>query len=176
MACLIAYFSRRYENYVNGTIQNLKIGNTEIAAGMIQKFTGGDLFQIEPIQSYSKDYNECIAQAQSDQRRDARPELKAYSKNIDYYDTVYLGFPNYWGTMPMAVFTFLEHFDFSGKTIRPFCTHEGSGMGISEKDIRRICPGANVEKGLAIHGGGVANAEPEILAWLKHFRKNGRIA
>ena len=78
--------------------------------------------------------------------------------------------------MPMAVFTFLEHFDFSGKTIRPFCTHEGSGMGVSEKDIRQICPGAKVEKGLAIHGGGVAGAEPEIEAWLKHFDHKGNIA
>ena len=75
----------------------------------------------------------------------------------------------------MAVFTFLEHFDFSGKTIRPFCTHEGSGMGASEKDIHRICPAANVEKGLAIQGGGVANAGPEILAWIKHFDNKGNI-
>lgn len=76
----------------------------------------------------------------------------------------------------MSVFTFLEHFDFSGKTIRPFCTHEGSGMGASEKDIRKICSGAIIEKGLAIHGGGVANAEPEILAWLKLFNDKGNIA
>lgn len=176
MAYLIAYFSRKNENYVNGTIRNLKTGNTEIAACMIQKFIVGDLFKIEPIQEYSKDYNECIAQAQADQRRDARPELKRYPENMDTYDTIYLGFPNYWNTMPMAVFTFLEHFDFSGKTIRPFCTHEGSGMGVSEKDIRQICPGANVEKGLAIHGGSVTSAKSEILAWLKHFNHKGNIA
>ena len=176
MAYLIAYFSRKHQNYVSGTIRNLKTGNTEIMARMIQKFIGGDLFKIESIQEYSKDYNECIAQAQADQRRDARPELKRYPENMDSYDKIYLGFPNYWNTMPMAVFTFLEHFDFSGKTIRPFCTHEGSGMGVSEKDIRQICPGAKVEKGLAIHGGGVAGAEPEIEAWLKHFDHKGNIA
>lgn len=172
MACLIAYFSRKHQNYVSGTIRNLKTGNTEIAACMIQKFTEGDLFKIEPMQEYSKDYNECIAQAQADQRRNARPELKCYPESLNSYDTIYLGFPNYWGTMPMAVFTFLEHFDFSGKTIRLFCTHEGSGLGDSEKDIRRICPTANVEKGLAIQGGCVAHAEKEIQAWLKQFSKH----
>ena len=90
-----------------------------------------------------------------DQKRDARPELKEYPDSLDAYDTVYLGYPNYWGTMPMPVFTFLEHFDFSGKVIRPFCTHEGSGMGRSEADIRRICPDAVVKKGLAVRGSAV---------------------
>lgn len=171
MAELIAYFSRRQENYVNGIIKDLKVGNTEIAAGIIQKLTGAEIFKMEPVQAYSKDYNECIAQAQADQRRNARPELKSYPESMDAYDTIYLGFPNYWSTMPMAVFTFLEHFDFTGKTIRPFCTHEGSGMGSSEKDIRKLCPGAKVEKGLAIRGGNVENAEPAIKKWLKTDNK-----
>ena len=167
MACLIAYFSRKHQNYVNGTIRNRKIGNTAIAACMIHKFTDGELFKIEPIQEYSKDYNECIAQAQADQWRDARPELKRYPENMDCYDTIYLGFPNYWSTMPMSVFTFLEHFDFSGKTIRPFCTHEGSGMGHSEEDIRKLCPKTDVRHGLAITGARVRQAMPEIKKWLE---------
>lgn len=171
MAELIVCFSRAYENYVNGVIRNLDIGNTEVAAGIIQKLTGAELFHMEPVQAYSKDYNECIAQAQSDQRRDARPELKCYPESIEKFDTIYLGYPNYWNTMPMAVFTFLEHFDFTGKTIRPFCTHEGSGMGRSEKDIRRLCPGANIEKGLPLRGGCVQKAEPEIEKWLKQNRR-----
>ena len=166
MAELIAYFSRRHENYVNGVIRDLKIGNTEIAASIIQQLTGADRFQIEPLQEYSKDYNECIAQAQSDQRRNARPQLKQYPESLQEYDVIYLGYPNYWSTMPMAVFTFLEHFDFTGKTIRPFCTHEGSGLGTSEEDIRRICPGAKVEKGLAIRGSSVSNSEILIRKWL----------
>lgn len=166
MASLIAYFSRKDENYVNGIIRTLVVGNTEVAAHMIHQLTGATLFKIEPIQEYAKSYNECIAQAQADQRRDARPELKQYPESLDAYDTVYLGFPNYWGSMPMAVYTFLEHFIFSGKTIRPFCTHEGSGMGKSEADIKRLCPGAAVEKGLAIHGGSVKSAGPAIQKWL----------
>lgn len=166
MAELIAFFSRGDENYVNGEIKNLELGNTEVAAGIIQRLTGADLFKIEPVQSYAKDYNECIAQAKEDQGRDARPQLTAYPESLDRYDVIYLGFPNYWGTMPMAVFTFLEHFDFTGKTIRPFCTHEGSGMGSSVKDIRRLCPGARVATGLAIRGGNAGKAEEEIEKWL----------
>ena len=165
MANLIAYFSRADENYFSGALRVVPVGNTEIAAKLLQTIIGADLFKIEPLVPYSKSYNECINQAQEDQRRDARPELAKYLDSLDGYDTIYLGYPNYWGTMPMAVFTFLEHFDWTGKTIRPFCTHEGSGMGHSEQDIRRLCPGARVEKGLAIHGGSVKNAEGTLKKW-----------
>lgn len=167
MAKLIAYFSRADENYFSGSLRVIPVGNTEIAAELLQKITGADRFKIEPLVPYSKKYNDCINQAQEDQRRDARPELAEYPDSLDEYDTIYLGYPNYWGTMPMAVFTFLEHFDFTGKTIRPFCTHEGSGMGHSEQDIRRLCPGTKMEKGLAIQGGGVKNAENALKKWAK---------
>lgn len=164
---LVAFYSRADENYVNGLIKTLDVGNTEVAAGMIQKLTDAEWFKIEQMQAYSKDYNECIAQAQDDQRRNARPELKRYPENMEKYDIIYLGFPNYWGTMPMAVFTFLEHFDFSGKIIKPFCTHEGSEMGSSVKDIEKLCPGAKVEKGLAIRGCSVEKFQKEIEKWVK---------
>lgn len=167
MAILIAYYSRAEENYVSGALKYLTVGNTEVAAGMIQTLTGGALFHLEQTQPYAKDYNTCIDQAQADQRRDARPELKAWPESLDPYDTIYLGYPNYWGTMPMAVFTFLERFDFTGKTIYPFCTHEGSGLGRSEGDIRRLCPTAKVEPGLAIHGTRVEKAEGAIRNWLQ---------
>lgn len=167
MAAIIVYFSRKDENYVGGVIKTLSVGNTKVAANILQKLTGAEMFKLEPVQEYSKDYNECIAEAQADQRRDARPELKDYPESLDGYDTVYLGYPNYWGTMPMAVFTFLEHFNFSGKTIFPFCTHEGSGMGRSESDIRRLCPKAEVKKGLALRGGRIHDSEPEIKRWLE---------
>ena len=163
---LIAFYSRADENYVNGMLRKLDIGNTEAAAGIIQELTGADIFKIEQVQPYSADYNECIEQAQADQRRDARPELKGYPETIDGYDTIYLGFPNYWGTMPMAVFTFLNHFDFSQKVIKPFCTHEGSGMGNSVSDIKKLCPSANVEKGLAIKGSSVERSKSDIEKWI----------
>ncbi|MBP3475250.1 MAG: flavodoxin [Lachnospiraceae bacterium] len=167
MAEMIVYFSRKYENYVSGIIKNLSVGNTEVAAGMIHELTGAELFEVKPFQEYSPNYNECIAEAQADQKRDARPELTDYPESLDGYDRIYLGFPNYWGTMPMPMFTFLEHFDFTGKKILPFCTHEGSGMGRSEADIRHLCPGAVVEKGLPIHGASVRNAQDSIKQWLE---------
>ena len=125
------------------------------------------MFKIEQSKPYSKGYNDCIEEARADQQRDARPELSAYPDSLENYDVIYLGFPNYWSTMPMAVFTFLEHFDFTGKTIKPFCTHEGSGMGGSVADIKRLCPGARVEKGLAIHGGSADKSRKSIEEWVK---------
>lgn len=164
---LIAFYSRADYNYVNGQIKELDIGNTELVAQAIEKLTGADMFKIEQDKPYSRDYNACIAEAQADQKRDARPELKTYPDSIDAYDIIYLGYPNYWSTMPMAVFTFLEHFDFSGKIIKPFCTHEGSGLGASIGDIKRLCPNAVVSKGLAIHGGSVARAQTDIEQWVR---------
>lgn len=167
MSAIIVYFSRSGENYVSGAIRELKKGNTEIIAEMLHDLTDAELFKLEPMQEYAWDYNECIAQAQTDQQRDARPELKAYPKQMNEYDTVYLGFPNYWGTMPMCVFTFLEHFDFAGKTIKPFCTHEGSGFGNSISDIQRLCPAADVRPGFEVRGAQVEKAEKNLKKWCK---------
>ncbi len=167
MSDLILYFSRAGENYVSGAIRNLTQGNTEVVAQIIQGFTGADLFQIEPVVPYPNNYSECTQQAKDDQRRDARPAIVAYPKNLERYETIYLGYPNYWGTMPMPVFTLLEKCHFSGKTIKPFCTHEGSGMGRSEADIKALCPGALVQPGLAIQGCKVAGAEKQIKRWIE---------
>lgn len=171
MSKIIMYFSRSGNNYVNGKIQNLSVGNTEIAANILQKLTGASLFKIEPVVAYSDDYSECIEEAKKDLQQRARPELTAYPDSIAAYETIYLGYPNYWGTMPMAVFTLLEHFDFSGKTILPFCTHEGSGMGKSEADLKKVCPNAIIRKGLAIHGAFVNQSEEKIIEWIRRESK-----
>ena len=163
---LIVYFSRKGNNYVNGSIKNLTVGNTEVAANMIQEITGADIFKIEPVIEYNADYNVCTEEAQRDKRSNARPEFKNVPSDITEYDTIYLGYPNYWGTMPMHVWTFLEKYDFTGRTIKPFCTHEGSGLGSSERDIQKLCPGAKVEKGIAIHGAEVNRAKSSIEKWL----------
>ena len=164
MASIIVYYSRRGENYVSGAIQTLAVGNTEAVARRLAALA--ELFQLVPCQPYSDQYDLCIRQAQDDQRRDARPALKALPESLEGYDTIYLGYPNYWGTMPMCVFTFLDAFSFTGKTILPFCTHEGSGLGRSEADIRRLCPGAKVGRGLAIHGSSVCREERALEAWI----------
>lgn len=129
---LIVYYSRKGENYWNGSIKNLEKGNTEIVAEMIADITGGDLFEVDTVKTYAADYYECIDDAKAELREGARPELKAYMDSLDAYDTIFVGFPNWWGTMPMAMFTFLERYDLSGKRILPFCTNEGSGMGKSK--------------------------------------------
>lgn len=166
MAQIIVYFSRGGENYVGGAIKNLTVGNTEVVAEKLGELTGASTFKVEPMVAYSNDYNECIEEARCDLKRDARPELVSWPEGMEQYDTVYLGYPNYWGTMPMAVFTFLERYDFSGKTIKPFCTHEGSGMGRSEADIKRLCPDAVVEKGIAILGSKVQDVEGKLRQWM----------
>lgn len=164
---LIAYYSRSGQNYVNGTVKNLPVGNTQVAAEVIAELTGGDLFRIETVKAYPADYYACTDEAQAELSANARPELATPVPDMTDYDTIYLGYPNWWGTAPMAVFTFLESADFSGKIIRPFCTHEGSGLGGSVADIQRACPGATVERGLAIRGGSVSSAASSIESWVK---------
>ena len=163
---LIAFFSRADENYFGGAMRYVKVGNTEIVANIMKDLTGADTFKIEMKDPYSPVYMTCIDEAKEDLRTGARPELVSMPESIDEYDTMVLAYPNYWGTMPMAVFTFLEHFDFSGRTILPLCTNEGSGMGSSERDIRRTCPGAEVKKGLAITGSAAANSKSSVERWL----------
>lgn len=164
---LIAYYSRHGQNYVGGTIINLPVGNTEVVAKKIQAITGADLFEIDTVKSYPLDYRETTQVAITEKRANARPELTAMVDNMSDYDVIYLGYPNWCNTFPMAVFTFLESYDFSGKTIIPFCTHEGSGMGSSESDLKKLCPKATVKSGLAIRGSGVSRADNEIKNWMK---------
>ena len=116
---------------------------------------------------YSPVYMTCIEEAKEDLRSGARPELVSYPDSINAYDTVVLAYPNYWGTMPMAVVTFLEKYDFSGKTILPLCTNEGSGMGSSVKDIKKYAPGAAVKDGLSITGSRAASAGESVKGWLQ---------
>ena len=164
---LIAYYSRKGQNYANGSIVNLPIGNTEVAAKMAQEITGGDIFEICTVKAYPVDYTETTAVATVGKRNNARPALSTHVNNMDQYDTIILGYPNWWGTFPMAVFTFLEEYDFTGKTILPFCTHEGSGLGNSERDVRKVCRDAKVLSGLSIKGGSVGRADQEVRTWLK---------
>lgn len=167
MANLIVYYSRKGENYWNGSIKNLSKGNTERVAEFIQNAVGGDLFEVETVKEYAEDYYECIEEAKQELNEGARPELKEFMDSLDEYDTIFVGYPNWWGTMPMAMFTFLENYDLTGKKIVPFCTNEGSGMGSSERDLKKICKGASVERGLSIHGAEAAESENMVAAWAK---------
>lgn len=163
---LIAYYSRKGNNYLNGSIVYLPVGNTQVVAKKIQEITGSDLFEIDTIKPYPEDYTETTNVAMDEKRKNARPELTKVVDDMDAYDVIYLGYPNWWGTFPMAVFTFLESYDFSGKTIIPYCTHEGSGLGSSERDIKKLCPDAKVLPGLAIRGGSVKSADNSLKSWI----------
>lgn len=166
MAKLVVVYSRADENYFSGSYRYITVGNTEKVANMITKSTGAERFKIEQRHPYAADYNTCINQAQEDLRANARPELISLPDNLDDYDEIYLGYPNYWGKMPMAVYTFLENFDWNGKTVHPFCTHEGSGLSATVKDIEKICKGAVVTKGLAIQGGSADRAGATVENWI----------
>lgn len=166
---LIVYYSRKGENYCNGEIKNLEKGNTEIVAEMIRDITGGDIFQVNTAQPYPESYRACVGKAVDEYKKGARPELKEYMKNIEQYDIIFVGYPNWCGTMPMAMFTFLEHYDWRGKRIAPFCTNEGSGLGVSERDIKNICKGAEIEKGLSIHGAEASDSRNKVEVWLEEL-------
>ncbi len=162
---LIAYFSHKGENYVSGAIKTLEKGNTERVAEFIQKAVGGDLFEADTVKPYAKDYYACIEEAQAELRANARPAIKGYVGDISKYDTIFVGYPNWWGQMPMCMCTFLEHYDLSGKKIAPFCTNEGSGMGSSERQLKSVCKGAVIVAGLSIHGAEAPQSEAKVAAW-----------
>lgn len=166
MKTLLAFFSRADENYFGGQYRYIEVGNTEVIANQIKELCNTDVYKIEMKKPYSKVYNTCIDEAKKDLQSNARPEILNMPANIDDYDNIILAYPNYWGTAPVAVFTFLESFDFSKKTVYPLCTNEGSGMGRSEADIKKIAK-CEVKKGLSIIGSNVNSAKPQVEKWLK---------
>ena len=164
---LIIYYSRKGENYWNGSIKNIAKGNTETVAEFIQKAVGGDMFKVETVKSYAEDYYECCDEAKQELHAQARPELKKYLDSIEDYDNVFICGPCWWGTYPMAIFTQLEKLDFSGKNVMAVMTHEGSGLGSCERDLKQICTGAAFGEGLAVHGADASKSESTVASWAK---------
>ena len=176
---LVAYFSRVgntvWEDSVDAvTSASLNVidgeffGNAQLLAQMAQTVTGGELFLIQTVNSYPSDYRETTDVAADEQDDDTRPELASHVENMDQYDTVVLVYPNWWGTLPQPLVTFLEEYDFSGKTVLPLCTHEGSRMGRTEQAIASLCPDATLLDGLAVRGGSAASAQPDVEAWINN--------
>lgn len=154
---LVAFFSRAGENYAVGHIEK---GNTHIIAEMIAAETDGDLFHIEPVTPYPDDYTECTEVAKQELNVKARPAIKGDIK-VEDYDIIFIGYPNWWGDMPMPVYTFIEKHSWQGKTVIPFCTHEGSGLSGTENKLKAACQGATVLKGLAVRGATAQNAQAQ---------------
>lgn len=162
---LVAFFSRTGENFFPDGIRFIEKGNTHIAAEMVAEITDAGLFEIKSEEGYSDVYKECVMKAKQEYDTKARPKL---AKDIDLsaYNVIYLGYPNWCGTMPMPVWTFLENHDFTGKIICPFCTNEGSGLANSIGDIKKIAPAAEIKSGLSIKGSQVQDSKEYIKEWI----------
>lgn len=147
---LVVFFSHTGENY---NVGNIEKGNTHIVADFIAETIGADIFEIRPQEAYPFNYDECIEVAKEELKNNARPEILG-NVNVEDYDTIYIGYPQWWGEPPMCIYTFIDRHDWSGKTVIPFVTHEGSGMGGTDRKISAVCKGANtlVGKGIAIQG------------------------
>ncbi len=167
MANLIIYYSRKGQNYWNGSIADLVKGNTERVAEYIQKAVGGDLFEIETVKEYAADYTRCTEEAKEELRQNTHPELKRELTDISHYDNIVVAGPCWWGTYPCAVFTQLEKLDFTGKKVFPVMTHEGSGLAGAPAALKKYCKGATVGEGLAVQGSCVTKFESRIAAWAK---------
>ncbi|MBR2812532.1 MAG: SUMF1/EgtB/PvdO family nonheme iron enzyme [Solobacterium sp.] len=141
-------------------------GNTRRIAGEIQTQTGADIFEISPVQPYSSDYNTVLMEAQEDQHRQARPALSGHVENMEAYDIILLGYPNWWASIPMPIASFLEEYDFAGKTIIPFCSHGGGRFGQSLTAVAKLAPDAVIGKGLSVHYSGGASLSSDVTAWL----------
>ena len=166
MSILIAYFSMKGETITaNMTVENLAKGHTAAAAEFINEAVDGDMFEIETVKTYNPDHMKMIYEAQEELNQGIRPELKGYPESLEKYDTIFLGYPNWWGTLPMPVVSFLEHFDWNGKRIIPFNTSEGSGAGRSVDKIKELCKGAKVEKVYELRGSQVDSSKAEIQSW-----------
>ena len=163
---LVVYYSRTGENYAVG---NIAEGNTAIVAKMIAAKTGADLFEVKTVKAYAADYTECTEEAKKELREDARPEIVGDVEDFAQYDTVYVGYPIWWGVPPMCVFTFIDRHDWSGKTVRPFATHEGSGLGGSVRALKKAMPAATVTDGLAIQGQTAQNNRPAAQAAVERW-------
>jgi len=150
---LVAYFSHS--------------GNTREIANQIHKSVNDDIFEIQAVKPYPQDYDAVVEQARQELDSGYKPALKTKIENIKSYDLVFIGYPIWWGTFPAPVKTFLSEYDFSGKTIVPFCTHEGSGLGRSVADISNLCPKSTLLDAVAIQGRDVRIAQNKVLEWLQ---------
>ncbi|MBO6122564.1 MAG: NAD(P)H-dependent oxidoreductase [Methanobrevibacter sp.] len=164
---LVVYFSRTGENY---NVGNVEVGNTAMVASYIKEYLKADSFEIVPIDKYPDNYDKCTELAQKEKDDNARPKITGKIDNFDSYDTVFVGYPIWWGDLPMIMYTFMEEYDFNGKKIIPFNTHEGSGDSGTYQTIQEKLPNADVNtKGLALEGK-VARSDDgkqQTIDWLK---------
>ena len=161
---LIVFFSHAGENYVVG---NIKVGNTKLVADEIQKVTGGDEFEIVAERNYDMPYGSLTKLAREEQERNEKPAFKGEVKDIDQYSTVFIGGPVWWGTYPQVMFSFFDKYNLNGKTIIPFTTHEGSGLGNVVEDLKKLYPNATFKEAFSIYGHETRNDLSKVNKWIK---------
>ena len=161
---LIVFFSHAGENYAVG---NIKVGNTKLVADEIQKVTGGDEFEIVAERNYDLPYGSLTKLAKEEQERNEKPAFKGEVKDIDQYSTVFIGGPVWWGTYPQVMFSFFDKYDLNGKTIIPFTTHEGSGLGSVVEDLKKLYPNATFKEAFSIYGHETRNDLSKVSKWMK---------
>ena len=162
MRSLVVYFSRTGENSVNGRIEVIEKGYTEIIAEKIQKALECDIFKLEPVEPYPFSYEECVERA----RKEVTCDYLNSDFSIDDYDVVFIGFPNWYRSYPRVVATFLAKYSFVGKVIRPFCTNEEGAFGIGELELRSAVKGAIIKSGFATRGYDAPTCDEKLLAWI----------
>lgn len=160
---IVIFFSHAGENY---SVGNIKVGNTKIVADYITEVTGADQFEVVAVKSYDMPYNKLIDVAKKEQQAGEKPAFKGKIDNLADYDIVFVGTPIWWGTFPQVMFTFFDKYDLSGKKVYPFSTHEGSGLGSIVRDLRRIYPKADIQKGFSIYGHDVRTGKDKVTKWL----------
>ena len=178
MICLLAMLSSSWALNAQTVVSTKKIlvvyfshsGNTREIANQIHQKVGGDIFELVPVNAYPKDYNTVVEQAKQELKAKFKPALKTKVDNIKKYDVVFIGYPNWWETIPGPVRTFLTETDLSGKTIVPFCTHGGSALGSSITDITRLCPKSTLLEGLAVRDSNVKTSQNKVIDWLKKLK------
>ena len=162
---LVVFFSHAGENYAVG---NIKVGNTKIVADYISEITGADQAEIVTHKYDGMAYTPLTNLAQDEQNNDERPDFQLVPEvDFSQYDTIFIGGPVWWGTYPQVMFTLFDRYDLNGKTIYPFTTHEGSGLGSCVQDVRSNYPRANVQKGFSIYGHDVRSNKAKVEKWLK---------
>ena len=171
MSAVIIYFSRAGENYINGRKQMTSIGNTAVLAEKISSQLAISAFQLSPKIPYSDNYDETVQAAEKEKITSVLVDYEELSIDLTQVDTVFLGFPNWWGTYPRVVATFLADHDWNNKTIYPFCTHEGSAFGSSIQDLQKECVGAEIKTGLAVRGSKAAHSDTAVKNWLLSYSK-----
>ena len=166
MKALVAYFSRTGENSVNGEMEIITKGFTEVVAEKIQKELGCDIFKIEPVDPYPENYEECVKRSRMEDETNNDVPFEHPLDNLDEYDVIYLGFPCWWRTYPRVVATFLRRYSFIGKTIYPFATNEEGALGLSELELKATVKGAIIKQGFSCKGSEVNNIDEKLKGWL----------